>query len=361
MKKILLQIVFFLSATIAMAQTDIQFSILKAEADGMSASVTNALDLKLRQVFDRNGAGAADLYNVFAIEPTISVEKIISTKDGVVLDVPIAQGELVLIAKNIIDGAEYYSTSIELEGESLGSKDKAMKSMIKGIKVTDPAYKQFINTARKKIEEYYSTNCAVILQKAKALYNQQRYKEAISYLSAATANIPCYDQAYALQEQILAKLGTKPDTVIVEKVVEKPVVVEKVVEKPVPAEAPAAPKCEITISMNDLEFRILSCKGEPTQRRITIKAEYVNQNVNIANGDISLDVVIDDNGKELPRENKAVIANGSSYEWISMPARVNLKHDFYIVNYDHPIETISYMKLKVRNGYVEIRNLKVDW
>ena len=53
MKKILLQIVFFLSATIAMAQTDIQFSILKAEADGMSASVTNALDLKLRQVFDR--------------------------------------------------------------------------------------------------------------------------------------------------------------------------------------------------------------------------------------------------------------------------------------------------------------------
>ena len=50
-----------------MAQTDIQFSILKAEADGMSASVTNALDLKLRQVFDRNGAGAADLYNVFAI------------------------------------------------------------------------------------------------------------------------------------------------------------------------------------------------------------------------------------------------------------------------------------------------------
>ena len=157
---------------------------------------------------------------MFAIEPTISVEKIISTKDGVVLDVPIAQGELVLIAKNIIDGAEYYSTSIELEGESLGSKDKAMKSMIKGIKVTDPAYKQFINTARKKIEEYYSTNCAFILQKAKALYNQQRYKEAISYLSAATANIPCYDQAYALQEQILAKFGTKPDTVIVEKVVE---------------------------------------------------------------------------------------------------------------------------------------------
>lgn len=166
-------------------------------------------------------------------------------------------------------------------------------------------------------------------------------------------------------------MGTKPDTVIVEKVVEKPVVVEKVVEKPVvvekivekpvPAEAPAAPKCEITISMNDLEFRVLSCKGEPTQRRITIKAEYVNQNVNIANGDISLDVVIDDNGKELPRENKAVIANGSSYEWVSMPARVNLKHDFYIVNYDHPIETISYMKLKVRNGYVEIRNLKVDW
>lgn len=371
MKKIFFQILFFLSATIAIAQTDIQFSILKPDASVMSESVANALDLKLRQVLDRNGAGAADLYNVFAIEPTLSVEKIISTKDGEVLDVPLAQGELVLIAKNIIDGAEYYSTSIDLEGESLGSKDKAMKSMIKRINVTDPQYKQFITTARKKIEEYYSTNCAFILQKAKALYNQHRYNEAISYLSAATANIPCYDQAYALQEQILARLGSKPDTVVVEKVVEKPVVVEKVVEKPVvvekvvekpvPAAAPAAPECEIINSMNDLEFRVLSCKGEPTQRRITLKVEYVNQNVNIANGDIAMNVVIDDNGKELERANMSVTSNGSSYEWISMPARVTLKHDFYIVNYDHQMDIIPYMKIKVRTGNIEIRNLKVEW
>ena len=146
-----------------------------------------------------------------------------------------------------------------------------------------------------------------------------------------------------------------------EKVVEKPVVVEKVVEKPVPAPAPAAPECEITISKNDLDFRILSCTGNPMQKRITIKAEYVNNNANISNGDIAMNVVIDDNGRELTRENMAVTSNDSSYEWVSMPARVKLKHDFYIINYDHPMETVSYLKLKVRDGIVEIRNLKVNW
>lgn len=381
MKKIILQILFVLSATVVKAQTDIQFSVLKAQPDGMSASVVEALDLKLRQVFSRNSAAASDLYNVFEVEPTLTYEKTVSTLNGVALDVAIAKGELVLIARNKIDGAEYHSASMELEGEALGSKDKAFKSMIKNIKVTDPAYTHFINTARKKIADYYASNCAFILQKAKALYNQRRYQEAISYLSAATANIPCYDQAYALQKEMLEKIGTAPDTVVVEKVVEKPVVVEKVVEKPVvvekvvekpvvvekvvekpvPTPEPAKPEYELTISKPDIEFRLISCTGNPTQKRITIKAEYSNQNVNMTKGDIAFETAIDDNGKELERQNMAVLTNGSGYDWVSMPARVTLKHDFYVVNYDHQMETLSYVKLKVRDAWVEIRNLKVEW
>lgn len=351
MKKTFLQIIFLFVAMVGYAQSDIHFTILKSETKGLSEDVVDALDLKLHQVFNRNSAAAADVYNVFAVSPSLSLDKVLSTDGGMVRNVSLAQGELVLIAKNIIDGAEYYSVTIPVQGEAVGNKEKAMLSMVKNIKVTAPAFTRFINTARKKIADYYANNCAFILQKAQSLYDQNRCQEAVSYLSAATANVPCYDQAAALQKQILENMDNTPE----------PVVVEKVVEKPVPAPAPAAPECEITISKNDLDFRILSCTGNPMQKRITIKAEYVNNNANISNGDIAMNVVIDDNGRELTRENMAVTSNDSSYEWVSMPARVKLKHDFYIINYDHPMETVSYLKLKVRDGIVEIRNLKVNW
>ena len=351
MKKTFLQIIFLFVAMVGYAQSDIHFTILKSETKGLSEDVVDALDLKLHQVFNRNSAAAADVYNVFAVSPSLSLDKVLSTDGGMVRNVSLAQGELVLIAKNIIDGAEYYSVTIPVQGEAVGNKEKAMLSMVKNIKVTAPAFTRFINTARKKIADYYANNCAFILQKAQSLYNQNHCQEAVSYLSAATANVPCYDQAAALQKQILENMDNTPE----------PVVVEKVVEKPVPAPAPAAPECEITISKNDLDFRILSCTGNPMQKRITIKVEYVNNNANISNGDIAMNVVIDDNGHELTRENMAVTSNDSSYEWVSMPARVKLKHDFYIINYDHPMETVSYLKLKVRDGIVEIRNLKVNW
>ena len=69
------------------------------------------------------------------------------------------------------------------------------------------------------------------------------------------------------------KIVEKP--VVVEKVVEKPVIVEKVVEKPVAQETPAA-RCEITLSTNRLQFKVLKCTGNATQQRITILAEMTN-------------------------------------------------------------------------------------
>ena len=208
MKKTFLQIIFLFVAMVGYAQSDIHFTILKSETKGLSEDVVDALDLKLHQVFNRNSAAAADVYNVFAVSPSLSLDKVLSTDGGMVRNVSLAQGELVLIAKNIIDGAEYYSVTIPVQGEAVGNKEKAMLSMVKNIKVTAPAFTRFINTARKKIADYYANNCAFILQKAQTLYNQNHCQEAVSYLSAATANVPCYDQAAALQKQILENMDT---------------------------------------------------------------------------------------------------------------------------------------------------------
>lgn len=47
------------------------------------------------------------------------------------------------------------------------------------------------------------------------------------------------------------------------------------VEKPVAQETPAA-RCEITLSTNRLQFKVLKCTGNATQQRITILAEMTN-------------------------------------------------------------------------------------
>lgn len=66
------------------AQSDIHFTILKSETKGLSEDVVNALDLKLHQVFNRNSAAAADVYNVFAVLPSLSLDKVLSTDGGMV-------------------------------------------------------------------------------------------------------------------------------------------------------------------------------------------------------------------------------------------------------------------------------------
>lgn len=372
MKRLFTQIAMMTLAIVGYAQSDIHFSTVKATDKNLPAEVIDALDLKMHQVLNRNSAAAADVYNVFAIEPALSLGDVLST-EGMVRNVSVAKGELVLIAKNIIDGTEYYSLTIPVEADAVGDKDKAMMKLVQNIKVTNPAFTRFIRTTRQKIADYYAANCAIILQKAQALYNQRRYQEAVIYLSAVTGNIPCYDQAYALQQEIAANIPAGPDTVIVEKEVEKPVIVEVEkpviveVEKPQPAtpvidqKAPQMPPYELTISVNDLDFRILRCYGNKEQNRITIETEFCNRRMNTEKGDIEIKSAFDENAKELEGYNFSVNENDSSYDWRNMPPKLAMKQDFYLIKADHFIPKISYIKLKVRDAIIEIRNLPVEW
>lgn len=292
------------------AQSEIQFTISKSKQKELPENVVNALDLRLKQIFNRNSAASANQYNVFEIEPTLEISDALST-EGLIQEVSVAQGELTLIAKNAIDETMYYSMVIPLKGSSLGGEEKAMKTMISNIKITNTAFTRFIRTARQKIQDYYATNCGFILQKAQGLYEQKKYQEAISYLSAISETLPCYEQASVLLSELAQYSSMTTDTVVIErivekpieieKVVEKPVIIEKVVEKPVVVERPVVvekptpqvntPKLNynISISANDLDVKVLKCYGNEIQRRITIELQVTNQNNTIDSGTVSFE------------------------------------------------------------------------
>lgn len=392
MKKLLLLVWMCTGSLLTFAQGDVQFTLLKTSQTDTPQSVIDALDLKLKQVLTRNSAASANGYNVFAIEPTLELTDVM-TSEGLMQNVSVAKGELVLMAKNIVDETLYYSMTIPVKGNGVGDKEKAMKAMIADIKVTNNAFTRFIRISRQKIQDYYAANCATILQKAQGLYDQKKYQEAISYLSAISEAVPCYEQASVLMAELAQYMPDAPDTVIVqrvvekpvetivekvvEKVVEKPVVVEKIVEKPVVVEKivekpvivekvvekpviveKETPKadCEITISTNNLQFKVLKCTGNSVQQRITIQAELTNvdtsRNTNEYLGFIS---AFTNSGVEC-----------KSFDWPNghtkrLPPRVPVRCEFYVTKVFDKFPSFSYIELEVGNARVYIRNLPVQW
>lgn len=380
MKKLLLLILICASPLMAFAQSEIQFTILKSTQADLPEGVSDALDLRLKQIFTRNSAASANQYNVFAIEPVFEISDAITT-EGLVQEVSVVKGELTLIAKNSVDETMYYSMVIPVRGNAVGDNGKAMKTMIGNIKSTDPKFTRFIRVARQKIEDYYAANCATILQRAQGLYDQKKYQEAVSYLSAVSDALPCYEQASVLLKELSDYMPAGPDTVIVERVVEKPVevekivevekvvekpvvvekiverpvVVEKVVEKPVVRETPKV-NCEITFSTNRLQFKILKCIGNASLQRVTILAEMTNVDTN-RNTDEFLKFIsaVTDDGTECQ---KFQIQNGA---WMKMPPRVALRREFSVTNVFDKFSSFSYIELLIADTHVYIRNLPIQW
>ena len=349
MKKIFLSMMLGLLSLTGSAQGNLQFNINRSAQKDISENVVNALDLKLKQIMNRNRAAAADAYNVFAIDPSIELTDIVST-EGMVQNVSVAKGNLTLIAKNKIDGAMYYTMTIPVKGDAFGDKEKALLKMISNIKVTDPAFTRFIRISRQKIEEYYDANCSVILQKAKSLSDQGKYKEAMSYLSAISPSLPCYQQSSELEKEISANIPPEVphDTVVVEKEVEK--VVEKEVEKIV-----EKPDCQISISTQDFTFKVIECVGDMTQRRITIKAAITNVTTgNIKNLWVRMLSAYTGEGVQLNE-----LSCENYYQ--DFPSKITVPRNFYITKIDSKINKLSFVDLKLGDTVVEIRNLPVRW
>ncbi|MDR1003563.1 MAG: hypothetical protein LBL97_00925 [Prevotellaceae bacterium] len=353
MKKILFLLATLFCVLTAGAQT-IHFSVGEPEeSEALTPEVRKMLQTKLEQIVTRNSAGASSAYNPFVIESTLTVtDKQKST--GLTRNVTLVKGELTLIVRNYLDNSMYYSTVVALTGNALEGEDP-YRSMVVGIKATDPVYTRFIRTARQKIEEYYATNCSAVMQKAQSLADLKQYHEAIAYLSVIPETVPCFEQSAALMKSISAKLptGEVPDTIVIERVVEKPVVVETPVETP----EPEAEEPEITISRTDFRFKVLRCYGDRTSQRIVILAEMMNNDTD-RNSNEYLRFVrcITDTGTELTNFEM----QRNSY-YVQMPPRVAVTREFYVTKVFDPVEKLSYVELGVGRTTVMIRNLKVEW
>jgi len=88
-------------------------------------------------------------------------------------------------------------STISLASKGVGQNEtKAYIDAIKKIKVVDPAIQNFIETGKRKILEYYNSNCDFTIKRATTLAGQNNFDEAIFTLT----NVPevakaCFDKS----------------------------------------------------------------------------------------------------------------------------------------------------------------------
>jgi len=164
------------------------------------------LESKLNQISSTSGFGGND-YNprfVITVVPTILNKEIIS-------------GAPTLISQNI-DFTFYIGDGIEntlfsvvnISTSGVGENlNKSYIEAIKGINVNDLKLVNLINDGKKKIIDYYSSNCEIFLTKAETLGKQGKYDEAIYELnSIPPVSKNCYSKC---QESLILYFQQKID------------------------------------------------------------------------------------------------------------------------------------------------------
>lgn len=294
-------------------ESDVAFIATVTDAKHLTDAQKQALLLKVEKIIAKNNAGVTSEHNAFAIKADIEI-KDTKTSAGLVRNVTVLTAEVALTAYNVQDGSIYYSNSIEIETDVVGDSRKAMDQLISSIKVTDPQFVRFVRTSRKRIAEWYNT---------RGLQLPLREEKA-----EAPADVAAEDTA-----------------------------VEPLAEVPAQEQPQGRPQCDITISTGDINFELLSCKGDIQRKRINITARVTNLLDNKRWWRQFL-MAFDQDGNQMK---KCKVTENSNSVTEDFPSGLSTNKVFMLDGVDSSITSLSYVKLSIGDTDIEIKNLPVTW
>lgn len=294
-------------------ESDVAFSAAVTDAKHLTDAQKQALLLKVEKIIAKNNAGVTSEHNAFAIKADIEIRDT-KTSAGLVRNVTVLTAEVSLTAVNVIDGSVYYSNSIEIETDVVGDSRKAMDQLISSIKVTDPQFVRFVRTSRKRIAEWYN--------------------------------------ARGLQLPLREEKAEAPADVVPEGTA-----VEPLADVPAQEQPQAKPQCDITISTGDINFELLSCKGDIQRKRINITARITNLLDNKRWWREFL-LAFDQDGNQMKN---CKVTEGSNAVTEDFPSGLSTNKVFMLDGADGSVTSLSYLKLRIGNTDIEIRNLPVTW
>lgn len=175
-------------------------ALVPEQAEGIPPAARQMLQNKMQQIAVKNGMGAADANPRFCIVPMVTVV----SKDITATAPPMVAVSLE-VTFYIVDAASrsiFSQTSIAVKGVGQ-NEDKAYISGLKNLNVNAGQFKNFVETGKTKIMEFYNSQCDVVMKGAQALAGQKKYEEALfGLLSVPDVCRECFDKCMDLSVDI---------------------------------------------------------------------------------------------------------------------------------------------------------------
>ncbi len=153
----------------------------------MDAPVAKTLATKLQAVLTKNGIGADG--SDFVIVPTLIIDDDEMIETGMVNLFKIT-GSLNLALKQLSTGKVFGSAAVAIRGSGKRNKNTAVKAAVGSLNVNDPAISGFLEQSKKNVVDYYNSNSASIIGKARTATANGEYEKALAILSSFPEGMP---------------------------------------------------------------------------------------------------------------------------------------------------------------------------
>lgn len=200
MKKIIFSMaMLFASHLSGYAQNDCIIPMMvfvPEQAEEIPATAHNTLESKLRQMVTQNGMeGGAKFSNFCVVANTTegSKEILSGTRPLVTLTV-----DLELFVGNNYTGEKFASTSVTINGAGR-NEAKAYSAAFSSVGSNNAQIQKFLKDAKRKVNEYYETQVPNIIAQAKGFAIRREYEEALCLLTS----VPTCCSKYNLVEKCM--------------------------------------------------------------------------------------------------------------------------------------------------------------
>ena len=164
--------------------------IVPQQIEGMPRAARKMLKNKLQKIVTKNGLGSVNSQFILTANISVVSKEVTPTAPPMIA----MNLEISFFITDYTNKAVFATTSIEKKGVGK-NETKAYIQALKTIKYKDPQFKAFLDDGKKKIVEYYNSNCDFIIKEAQTLSSAKEYGAAI-YKLVSVPNVckECFDK-----------------------------------------------------------------------------------------------------------------------------------------------------------------------
>lgn len=211
MKKILEAVVLLTIPLFSAAQSQVCLTPYVCDELRLPADARNSLEQKMLQMTTQNNFGSAAGEFILTVNPMVVDKQATATVPvQYIVDLEVSFYVVGMQEQVIVD-----ETSVRVRGIGR-TEGKAYIAAVNRINARTPALRQFMDSAREKIVDYYAGRVPVLLAKAQSQADRADYEGALATLAVVPESVPEYPTVAERMAGIYTQMVDKYATVSIQ-------------------------------------------------------------------------------------------------------------------------------------------------